>query len=264
MKKLLLSNQREKVSFLHDPEALGLLLHEIVEIADRSRGEVHINNLEYSARDLGYQGSLAGLRRVLIGRGFITEVEKYKRFYLQELNREAIQLFFSKHRLLFSRKVLSEADRSFLYADSCVGGTEAERMLLRVMKSLTTMLGEMERIPLIESRLLACLAMSEFSYFVAFDRVRWLHKKLGRLEAESLVSRMGGTVESQQRWYTFNVQLSEIRRELILAIDDSLRQRGEMLQAIDDCEVLRLLKLVREATVKFGGIMVTKEAGLSK
>ncbi len=264
MKKLLLSNQREKVSFLHDPEALGLLLHEIIEIANHSRGEVHIENLEYSARDLGYHGSLAELRRVLIGRGFVTEVEKYKRFYLQELNREAIQLFFSRHRLLFSRKVLDETDRSLLYTDSCVGGTEAERVLLRVMKALTTMLGEMEQIPLIESRLFAYLAMSEFSYFVSFDRVRWLRSKLRQLEAECVLSRMSSNHEVQQHWYALNAQLHETRRELALAVDESFKQRDEMLQAIDDCEVLGLLKLIHEATVKFGGIMVTKEAGLSK
>lgn len=187
MKSLLTLKHDGRITFLRDPESLGLLLYEIVDLADRNDGEVLLNDIGSLASDLGYSGSLARLRFFLLTRKFVSEVEKGKRFYLQEMNREAIRQFFVTHQSSFGPRQLNPAEQRLLFQLECANGSEVERTLLQVMKYIALILLALEHLPQLEARVEGKLASAELSQFIAVERVRWLHFQIKKLEAEATV-----------------------------------------------------------------------------
>jgi hypothetical protein len=262
MKMQLIVRQERGVSFTRDPEALGLLLYEILEMADQSGGEVLVKEAYGAAHQLGYRGSPSGFRRLLIARGFVCEVEKHQRFFLQEMNREAIQQFLKTHQELFAGKHLDEYERSLLFSSVTNGGTEADMLLVWVMKSLSTLLEGLQKLSLLESKVRTHTALSEINHFLALDRVRWYHEQVKQLQCR--VEGLENNPSSQvwHRQYPLDSQREEMFGKFASAVSDASREREAFMQNIHDSEVVAFLKSVREAILHLDEVFVRKEGEL--
>ncbi len=265
MKALSGVEQKDRVSFIRDPEALACLLHELLDIATQSSGEILIEEIEHAARSLGYHGSLSGLRRILMDKGFVSEVEKRKRYYLQEINREAIEHFFSKHESLFSSRRMDAVDRAVLFDRDSIGGTKAEVMLLQVMRITGFMNEELHFLSRLDSETRSQLAFAEASCFMAHERVEWFQEQILLVSAEyESLGNNNRDIEVRRQRFILSLQADELYRALSAAASFACEREDELRKVTKERKRIKLLRSVREFYLKFSESLLKGEDDLTK
>lgn len=262
--RTLLTLQRESwVSFVRDPEALGCLLYEIADIAAHAEGEVLHQEIATVVRHLGYTGSIASVRRMLLSKGFLSEIEKCHRYYLHESNKEAMNFFFERYAPAFRGIHLSDAERTLLFEVSHVGGTDAEEMLMRVMKHLSLLLDEFRQLTKIESQVYTTLAKEEASHCVALERVKWCIERLHEIASTATLVSSHHDIRNRILHHRLMNEYERMQDVLAAAID-SAGQSNDMLRVCaHDGEVIQLLRVLREFLLRFADIMLRSEEKIS-
>jgi len=261
--KALLTLKSVGVSFAHDPGALACLLHEITRLATQSSGEVLIDAVGQAAKGLGYQGPVSGVRRLLIAKGFLSEAQKGKQFFLHDVNHEAIQNFFKEHEALLVSKRLSDIERISIFGSEGVGGTKAEDVLVRVMKALSVLLEELSDLSSLEKNVRLTMAEHETVRFIAVERVQWCTERMNTFYSEADAIRSSCDVHDRMRFQQLAIKYANAYNEFISVVDAAQTESEQVDVLVHDYEIVHLLKAFREFLIRFSDIFLRKEEGIN-
>ncbi len=259
MARTLLTLQCEdSVSFKKDPEALGCLLYEIIVRTTSTSDEVHIDAINHAARSLGYHGSINAVRRLLLSKGFLSEIEKGHRFSLQEVNRKAIQQFFNQHQILFSSRLLSDAEHALIF-NQISGEFTASVVLVRVMQLLGFVLRELETVSMLERNALVGIAVSETDHFVAMDHVQYLAQRLDEISARADEVKNARDFDSNKLFYHLSQEFARVHVLFGEAINNAQMKSNGLYVAAHEKQIVGLLMELRKFLLHFVSILLREE-----
>lgn len=256
-----LTSKAGGVSFANDPKALALLLYALIERAAGSAdGVVLAGEVAGIARDIGYRGPIASVRRLLLAQGFLVEHEKGVSFSFQEENRAAMRQFFLEHERLPSGPGLSAEERDRLFG-RLTDGTETERVAVRIMRLFSSLLVEFDKLPHLERDVRVGIAREESAYLIAIERAGWLTERMDAAFREAEEARLLFTFGGQMRSARAVINASDTEKLLNQASIESGGHAEALHVLARQEELLVLLRAFREFLDQFIRGFVVKEGG---
>ncbi len=244
MKALLTLKKESGISFVHDAEALCCLLFDILAFFEKSRTEIMIGEINCLARALGYQGSINAIRRVLLEKNFLTEIERGARFSLTYANRKSIAAFCKSQPPSFDGLKLTSAERTCLYGSSGIQGSAGEAFLARVMGQLAVLNTILSEIPRLEIKVTSDVAEHMAGDLFMQERVR------GHLETMNRLCREFDAVELQygngsKEFESISNRYVESYTQMDAVVDAAQEENNRYQEALGDAAILRMLRDVR-------------------
>lgn len=245
------------VSFIHDPEALACLLHDIVARAEQQNGILTLNEISQLSWKLGYRGSLPTVRTLLLMHRFLCEHEACDTFCLREENRIAIEAFFREHEAVFASVRLSESEERALFGRLSDYGTDAERILSRVMMHLSYILKELTLLRDAGPQINAALADAEMMHCLALERIMWFMTMYDSVtkECDHVLETHG--MHSREFRQALLRYLKTHRKYLDVLYDAEV-ENARFSTAVRDKEILEFLKPIHEFFNRFATVFLTK------
>ncbi len=244
MKALLTLKGEGHTSFIHDAEALGCLLFDILAFFDKPNTEIMIGEINRLARDLGYQGSINAVRRALLGRNFLTEIERGVRFSLSDVNRVAIATFCKSQPPAFHGLRLTNAERTCLYGSSGFQGSSGEAFLARVMGQLAILNTILSEVPREEKKALSDTAKYMTSDMCMQERVQWYLEKMNLLckEFDAIELRFGN---GSSEFEAVSAQYIAAYDHMDMLIDAAEQENTRYQEALRDATIFCMLRDVQ-------------------
>lgn len=252
------SQRGRGISFILDPEALGCLLHEILDLFAGSDGTISTQSVFLSARSLGYQGPASAVRRLLVGKCFVSDAEKGKTFHLHEINRTAIENFFRTHERNFESRLLDSREKDHIFETSGAGGSHVEVMMVRVMRFLSVLLGELRFVSAVESKTFTNLSELEIAHFVQIEHVEWCQQHFDEVAKKlDLVHETLGmsSVEFRETYKRYVAAYECVSSE----VDDAITKSDLLQQLARDAEIIVLLKQLQDFLIRFTVVFLQHE-----
>lgn len=260
--RLQLAFTKRETSFFSDPEALGCLLHEILELCTGTDEPISLESVHASAVGLGYRGHATPIRRMLVAKGFLTDAKKGKSFYLHEGNRVAIDHFFHTNEKKFSNTQLSDVEKGHLFHTLGGKGSAVEALLVRVMRFLSILLEELETVSSVERTMISDFSKGETDRFLALEHFNWSKEKFQNLcEEMDTAFEISGEeseefLEIVKRYTRMYIHLSEI-------VDTTIVANDRVKQLAYDTQVIHLLKSLHTFLRWFSSSFLKMEDALS-
>ncbi len=252
------SQKGRGVSFILDPEALGCLLHEILDLFADSNGTISTQSVFLSARSLGYQGPVSAVRRLLVGKCFVSDAEKGKTFHLHEINRTAIENFFRTYERNFESKLLDSREKDHIFETPGAGGSQVEVMMVRVMRFLSMLLSELKPLSALESETFMTLSGLQVANCMQIERVKWYECRLEELNKKlNIVHETLGMDSIDFR--ELLKQYLEAHKNADSLVDEAIVKNDMLEQSARDAEVVALLKQLQDCVVQFTAMFLQLE-----
>ncbi len=262
MRELLTLKKGNAVSFLHDMEALGCLLYELLDFFAKPNATIMVGEIHMLTRKLGYEGPISIVRRMLISQKFLTEVERGTRFMLLDANKEAIQTFFKRQKQDFAEARLTQQERGRIFSSSGIQGTPTEALLAAVMGTLA-LLGEyLARIPNMEAKIDTDVAKYMLSTTLYRERSDWYAKHTEALKKEFDVL-VNMPCATDQEIEESGLRYMKANRHAIFVFDEGLRQLHLYDLALRDAQILRVLKPLRALLLQVTASFSKAESDIS-
>lgn len=260
--RLQLTLTTKSLSFSSDPEAMGCLLHEILELSTQSEGYISVESVYASATGLGYRGPMTAVRRLLVAKGFLTDAEKGKSFCMHEGNRAAINHFFHMNEKKFSNTQLTDVEKGHLFRTMGGKGSAVEALLVRVMRFLSILLEELETVSSVERTMISDFSKGETDRLLALEHLNWSKEKFQNLcEEMDTAFEISGEeseefLEIVKRYTRMYIHLSEI-------VDTTIVANDRVKQLAYDTQVIHLLKSLHTFLRWFSSSFLKMEDALS-
>lgn len=244
MKALLTLKKGDGVSFVQDAEALCRLLFDILAFFEKPHTEIVIGEINRLARALGYQGSINAVRRVLLERNFLTEVERGVRFVLSDANRAAIAEFCKSQPPSFHGLKLTNAERTCLYGSSGFQGSAGEAFLARVMGQLAILNTILAEIPRGEIKAISDVAKHMAGDMFLQERVQWQLEKMNRLcvEFDAVELQYG---KGSPEFEAVSARYIESYCHMDTVVDAAQAENALYQEALGDAVIFRMLRDLR-------------------
>jgi hypothetical protein len=244
MKALLTLKKESGISFVRDAEALCCLLFDILAFFEKPHTEIVIGEINCLARALGYQGSINAIRRVLLEKNFLTEVERGVRFSLTHTNRMKITEFCKSQPPSFTGLKLTNVEHAYLYGSSGVQGSVGEAFLARVMGQLAILNTILSEVPRLEIKVISDAAKHMAGDMCMQERVK------GYLEATNHLCREFDAIELQygndsKEFENISNRYIDAYNQIHTLVDMAQEENMRYQEALGDAAILRMLKDVR-------------------
>lgn len=246
------------ISFARDAEALGCLLHEILSLFTESTKSVPVEIVVRSAVSLGYRGSAASVKRLLVVKGFVSNGTREDELCLHEGNRAAIDHFFITHEECFQSKRLNEREKNHLFETLGFGGTYADDSLLRVMRFLSAILSELRALPTIETDNLLNIAELEAKNFLLLEHVEWCKEHVQMVSQKLDETQNAFGMESRE-FRKMLKQYCKVYNQFDEVIDDAIAKNDLLERTLRDVEVIALLKSLKGFLLRFTSAFLKME-----
>jgi hypothetical protein len=243
------------VSFQDDPQALGLLLLEILEMTRRNNRDISASEISMAAKNLGYRGSFPAVFDLLLAQGFLSR-SKNGRYAITGTNDAAIRRFNLEYEVLFASPCLSESERTLLFESIGINGTGPERMALRVARLLAELNQELSSVSLLRLRNLESISRHEATLAIGLQRLPWLIEMTNKtlIKADDLHEK--GISE-----FASMLDRASALHERTLSLIDLQAKNEELLhQLARDEEILILLEQVRVFLRSFTAVILKAES----
>jgi hypothetical protein len=138
------------VSFRDDPQALGLLLLDILQATRRNDGRISESEIATAARNLGHRGPLSSVFALLLAQGFLSREDE--QYIITETNSAAINQFNLEYEEPSPSPCLSENEKMLLFESIGVNGSEVGRLALRVDRLIAELNEELSLVSVLRDR----------------------------------------------------------------------------------------------------------------